>query len=224
MNERGEWPGYLSPTNAPADFLRRSSHVSGRILSNQDALTLNLRLEDGSIHRSGKGKGEEYQTVDFTTYDINLNIGQQAMPEARPKKASEISTAELLRDPAASSPLEGRKLAAELRKRLILPLAPMLFALVAVPLGIRVQRSGRGGGFALGLLVFLTYYLLQSFTETLAIEGGWPMAMLWLPTLFFCAGGLFLLLRTAREQSFFHPIGFLQFVRKVFRRQSLESR
>ena len=43
-------------------------------------------------------------------------------------------------------------LRAELHRRLALPVAPLLFALVGLPLGIHSSRSGRGGGFALGLL------------------------------------------------------------------------
>ncbi|MFA7535765.1 MAG: LptF/LptG family permease [Desulfuromonadales bacterium] len=52
----------------PSTILARK----GRILSNQEKLTLSLRLENGSIHRTGKVQAGEYQTVNFTTYDINL--------------------------------------------------------------------------------------------------------------------------------------------------------
>ena len=80
-------------------------------------------------------------------------------------------------------------------------MAPLLFALIGVPLGIRSQRSGRGGGFATGLVVFLLYYLLLSFAETLAVEGGLnPVPIIWAPNVLFFAGSLVLLYMSAQEK------------------------
>jgi lipopolysaccharide export system permease protein len=80
-------------------------------------------------------------------------------------------------------------------------MAPLLFALIGVPLGIRSQRSGRGGGFATGLVVFLVYYLLFSFAETLAVEGGLnPVPIIWAPNVLFLTGSLVLLYLSAQEK------------------------
>jgi lipopolysaccharide export system permease protein len=80
-------------------------------------------------------------------------------------------------------------------------MAPLLFALIGVPLGIRTQRSGRGGGFATGLVVFLIYYLLLSFAETLAVEGGLnPVPIIWAPNALFLTGSLVLLHMSAQEK------------------------
>jgi lipopolysaccharide export system permease protein len=70
---------------------------TGRVIPDRDALTLTLRLEDGAIHRRPIDKGRDnYQVIDFNTYDINLNLGQQ-LPDTpqRRKKESELSTSEL---------------------------------------------------------------------------------------------------------------------------------
>lgn len=182
---------------------------TGRIISDRDTLTLTLRLENGTIHRRPREVQQEtYQLVGFRIYDVNLNLGQQtAAMEDRPKKAKEMLTGELLaRLDTAVDAAERRGLQVELHQRLTLPFAPLLFALIGVPLGIQSQRSGRGGGFALGLAVFLVYYLLFSFGETLATEVAVPVfAALWLPNLLFLAGGGYLLVRTAQERRFLLP-------------------
>jgi lipopolysaccharide export system permease protein len=70
---------------------------TGRVIPDRSALTLTLRLEDGTIHRRPSDKGRDnYQVIDFSTYDINLNLGQQ-LPDTpqRRKKESELSTSEL---------------------------------------------------------------------------------------------------------------------------------
>ena len=89
----------------------------------------------------------------------------------------------------------------ELNERLILPLSPLIFALIAIPLGIRSHRSNRSGGLAWALLVFLVYYLLFSISKTMVIDNGWPPTLsMWSPTLIFLVMGCSLLHYTAQER------------------------
>jgi lipopolysaccharide export system permease protein len=173
----------------------------GSILRNKKDLVLTLRLRNGTIHRRPRDKGKDaYQTVSFSTYDISLNMGRH--PESRQRKISELSWTELRRAlrTADSSGRRNRYLA-EMQERLALPFAPLVFALIGLPLGIQSQRTGRGSGFAMALGVFLAYYLLLSFGETLAEKGGLSsVPLIWAPNLIFFFGGLFLLHRTAVER------------------------
>lgn len=191
----------------------------GRIVSDREALTLVLRLEDGSIHRRSTRERDAYQLVHFTSYDLQLNMGQASAPANRPKKMKELTLAELLHPPPAAPVAERRARAAQLHRRLALPLAPLLFALIGVPLGIQSHRSGRGGGFAIGLAVFLIYYLLHSLAETLTIEVGLPPAVtMWAPSLFFLIGGVYLLHLAAREKRLPFLASLLEKVRQIPRR------
>jgi lipopolysaccharide export system permease protein len=187
-------------TQHPAVILAQQ----GRVISDQHALTLTLRLENGSIHRSSTKKNS-YQIVKFTTYDLNLNIAQQLEKSGNPPlKPDEMGFHELFKKPPPGTPDKWQtKLAVEFHKRLILPLAPLIFALIGIPLGIQSHRSGRGGEFSLALAVFLSYYLSLSFMETLVIEAGFPAGIsLWLPNLIFLAGGIVLFQQTANEKRY----------------------
>lgn len=178
----------------------------GRVISDQDKRILTLRLENGTIHRRPVDKKTDtYQIIGFTTYDINLNMGQQLdNGSARQKKLREFPLPELwAKLQNAQTTEERRPLTVELHKRFALPLAPVVFALVGVPLGIRSQRSGKGGGFAIALAIFMAYYICATFAETLALESGFPpLPTLWAPNLLFLTAGLVLLQRAAREKSF----------------------
>lgn len=209
---------------APSVILARS----GRIIPDRNQMAVTLRLNDGSIHREPEGKkGETYQMVVFSSYDINLSLGQQ-LPnrENRYRKPSEYALGELLasRRAAPEGP-ERTSFDVELQRRLILPLAPLIFALIGVPLGIQSHRSGRGSGFSLALAVFLFYYMLLSLAQTLVEEKGFPVIpTLWAPTVLFIAGGLYLLQLTARE----HRLPLveslaerLRLIRRVLRRRGL---
>ncbi len=177
----------------------------GRIFSDPQALTLTLRIENGTVHRATPGK-EADQIIRFSTYDVNLNMGQQLeQAEKRPPKPAEIGSQELVQVLFSDneSPSEKTKLSIEFHSRLIFPLAPLLFALVGVPLGVHSQRSGRSGNFSVALLIFLGYYLSFSLAETLVAESGFPVALtLWVPSLIFLVGGLYLFQRAAQERPF----------------------
>ncbi|BCA79566.1 LPS export ABC transporter permease LptF [Desulfuromonas sp. AOP6] len=178
----------------------------GRIFSDPGNYTLTLRLEDGNIHRRPKSsQGNSYQTIGFSTYDISLSMGKEMEAGQTVKKKdkdfsfSELSTA--IRE--AKNEEELLRYRVQWHKRLVLPLAPLLFALIGIPLGIQSHRSGKGGGFAIGLIVFLVYYILFSFTKTLATEGIFPVIpTMWAPTILFFAGGLHLLHLAAMERRF----------------------
>jgi LPS export ABC transporter permease LptG/LPS export ABC transporter permease LptF len=70
----------------------------------------------------------------------------------------------------------------EIHKKFAIPFACVAFAFVGVPLGRRLRRGGRGGSFALSLLILLAYYLLLSSGETWAHDGRVdPAVAIWLP-------------------------------------------
>ncbi|MEA3465598.1 MAG: LPS export ABC transporter permease LptF [Thermodesulfobacteriota bacterium] len=190
----------------------------GKIYSDRTNGKILMHLQQGSIHRlQQRSETGVYQVVHFNSYDINLsfnNHGQQGSGKAL--KSKEMSTTELLKQIDITKEDKQLEYMVELNERLILPLSPLIFALVAIPLGIRSHRSNRGGGFAVALVVFLLYYLLLSISKTMVIENGWSLLVsMWGPIALFFTLSLALLHCTARErpvpgsQLFIHSINFI---------------
>ncbi len=178
----------------------------GLLVSDSLNRKLLLRLEQGAMHRQPQNNGNEtdegtYQILHFTSYDVNLDLGQQiTAAKQRRRKSKELNVTEL-QMAIDTAPAEKRQdLLAELHTRMVLPAAPFLFALLGIPLGIQPHRSGRGGNFALALGTFLCYYLLLSFAGTLVADAGWPAMTLWLPNFCFLFTGLYLLHLAAIER------------------------
>jgi len=183
---------------SPATIFARE----GRIVSDQERHTITLRLKDGDIHRRPtQEKAETYQIIHFATYDLQLKFDQDEEIQGA-RKPSEMSLAELRTGgTAAEEPRRRLELRTEFQQRFIHSFSPLLFALIAVPLGIRSHRSGRGAGFSIGLLVFLLYRMFLSFSETLVIEQHWPLLpTLWSPSLLFLLIGILLLRSAAYER------------------------
>ena len=191
-------------SSAPAIIIAEK----GILVSDSRSRKLLLRLEQGTMHRQPQENDNDniadkgtYQVLHFTSYDVNLDLEKQTTAgKKRRRKNKELNLTEL-QSAIDTAPAENRPdLLAELHTRLVLPAAPLLFALLGVPLGIQPHRSGRGGNFALALGIFLCYYLLLSFADTLVADAGWPAATLWLPNLVFFLTDLYLLHRAAIER------------------------
>jgi len=65
----------------------------------------------------------------------------------------------------------------ELHSRLALPCASLVLSALALPLGIRRARSGKGAGFAISLLVIVLYWAIFTFTRDQALAGRLPATL-----------------------------------------------
>jgi lipopolysaccharide export system permease protein len=179
----------------------------GQLLADERAHSVNLRLYDGFIFTNPDGGGE-YDKTDFNVYDVSLDLGHAlGAVEQRERDPSEMRTKEL-RGRIAELRSGGEPALAErveLERRLSVPFASLVFALVGVPLGLQPVRAVRSRGLALSLGIILLYYLMLSGGETLGRQGRAPITLaLWMPNLVLGAVGLYLFLRAARERP---PVG-----------------
>jgi len=128
-----------------------------------------------------------------------MNITTKKLPKSELELTIELSVDEMkpFLEKAAV-----RELAIEVHKKLSIPLSCIFFALLAMPLGIRSHRSVKSKGFAVGLIVVSSYYLLRIGGEAL-VETGYlsPAIGVWTPNFIFALVGIFLLYITNREIS-----------------------
>jgi lipopolysaccharide export system permease protein len=71
--------------------------------------------------------------------------------------------------------------------------------LLAIPLGIRPQRSSSGAGFGISIAIVFGFYVVT--TICLAVGQSYPassLVMAWLPNILFSATGLWLLRQAAK--------------------------
>ncbi|WP_020676547.1 LPS export ABC transporter permease LptF [Geopsychrobacter electrodiphilus] len=188
----------------PANIIARQ----GQFIHDAQNKTLTLRLKDGTIHHLESGKTDSYQTVGFSTYDISLDLSKGlAVNAERSKSLGEYSPSQLISAKRQTTDKRmATRLAVELHKRISTSVAPLVFALIGIPLGLQSNRSGKGAGFSLALGIALSYYVLLNISATLASKGGVPPAFaLYLPNLLFISAGILLINRTAREKQFSWP-------------------
>jgi LPS export ABC transporter permease LptG/LPS export ABC transporter permease LptF len=173
-----------------------------------------IRLEEVVTH--------QFSRSDPETYRINRTRSQLFRPNMRGGGQvrfrlgmGERETSELIHflrggtlrsldereDPLKQSDLEveRRHAAVELNKRLSIPFACVVFAFLALPLGVGSRSGGRGRGFVVSVGVVLFYYLVNNQGEMMAMEGRVPPWLgVWLPNIVLMVVALFLMRRMGR--------------------------
>jgi lipopolysaccharide export system permease protein len=170
----------------------------GTLISDPRAHSIEFHLKDGSIHRSAEGGG--YRMVDFQEY--NLRVALSKPGAVLEKGESEMTLAELSDPPPRR--FDAKQLLTmqlEYHSRLALPFSCLVFALLAMPLGIQNRRSGKAAGFSLSIGILLLYYIALSAFKTLGERSILPPSLAcWAPNLLFLVLAVYLFYKTAAEE------------------------
>jgi LPS export ABC transporter permease LptG/LPS export ABC transporter permease LptF len=132
---------------------------------------LEIDLREGVSHSYRSDSPESYRTYLFRRYVPALlespsylraleRPPDRTVQNMSPRELiQEVRVAKLEKDPVIR-PFRIRNAQVELQQRIALPFACLLFAVLAMPLGMTRVRTGKGAGFALSLLVILVYWVI----------------------------------------------------------------
>lgn len=182
-----------------------------------------LNLQDTTTHQLRPNEPNSYRKNDNNELKIRLRQPTADLNERVRLGVRETTTGELLRRnhvDADTTADDIREAQVELNKRVAIPAAAVVFALVAFPLGIRNRRGGKGFGLTASVLLVVAYYFLLNNGELLATSGKVPvMVGIWLPNTILLALGTALFRRAARgERGGGHDVSVVRrFSSAVFR-------
>lgn len=148
-------------------------------------------LERGAIYLIGEGG----ITTRFEEMRVALARTPRQIAAAR-RDPSEMTIRELRQQVAAlqAAGESAIRYAVSLHAKIALPTSSLIFTLLAVPLGLRQQRSGRSTGLGLTVLVLLGYYFMMSITLSMGERGRLaPFWAAWMPNIAAAGAGGYLL-------------------------------
>ncbi len=194
---KGVFLADLTDPSAPRISLAREG-----LLVSQGSDTLDLHLTNGSTHETPDPKNpDQYQISTFETTDIPIQIpASQNSQEHEPTSLAEIKFADLLRVAPTADPVTRRWHLIEYHRRVALPTACIVLALVGIPLGLSSKKGGKSSGFVVTILLVFLYYSISLIGVSFARQGRLsPAAGVWLADFVFLAGGVFLLWQSERR-------------------------
>ncbi len=171
------------------------------LLISQDANTLHLHLTNGSTHEADAKQADHYQISTFQETDIPIQLPRnESGPSKNTAPMTAMRTADLLNPASTTDAVTERWYLIEFHRRLALPTACLVLALVGIPLGLSSKKGGKSSGFVLTILLVFAYYSFSLIGVSLAKEGRVPPILgVWLANLVFLSAGVFLLRQVERR-------------------------
>ncbi len=193
---KGVFLADLTDPSAPSIILAREG-----LLVSQGAETLDLHLTNGSTHETDPKNPDQYTIDSFEVTDLPIQVpSSQANQEHEPTSLGEVKFSDLLRSAPNADPATRRWNLIEYHRRLSLPTACIVLALVGIPLGLSSKKGGKSSGFVLTILLVFLYYSLSLIGVSLARQGRVsPAAGVGLADFLFFVGGVFLLWQSERR-------------------------
>jgi lipopolysaccharide export system permease protein len=185
----------------------------GRFSFDAQNATAHLQLEAGDMHfESPESAQDHYRRISFATFDYSFDMSAMLGSDSSRIHPKQMRTAEILQVLKYFDSHDGRAPAdvrvktrtpyeIQLHRRIALPFAPLLFALVGTPLGLRRSKGARSWGALICVGLVFIYYALLSFGSFLVERGALPASLaMWVPNFGFAAVAVPLLYRARRAE------------------------
>ena len=175
----------------------------GSISSDPNQMSLQLHLIDGSMIMVGKDL-ESSKMLRFDSYDLNMDLSDITNGfSSRSKSRKEMSISELRHQlkKTKTGTVGYNKFTMELQRKFSIPFACLLLGIIGFPLGLMTRSKGRSWGTALGIAIFVIYYILLSGADSLGRTGRLnPVLAMWIPNMVMGAATYVLFWHKARDK------------------------
>jgi len=194
------WKGvFLADISTPGS--PRIWQAEQGVLVSEGPTHLHLHLVNGSTHESDPTEPDHYQISSFQQTDIPIEVPAVAnKQDVEPVPMGEMDTRSLLQEARKAPAATARWYLIEFHRRLALPTACLVLALVGIPLGLSSKKGGKSSGFVLAIALVFLYYSASLVGLSLARQGRVSAGLgVWLADILFLLGGAFLLWRAERR-------------------------
>jgi len=131
---------------------------------------------------------------------LPISLDELYEKEKKQPSRSAMSIEQLINQLNSGTTREQSESRTEINKRFSFPFACVAFAIIAVPLGVTAHRRETSVGFAMGLIVAITYFFFVIIADTLRGDPKvHPEILIWVPNVLFIVLGTILFRRLARQ-------------------------
>lgn len=219
-----QWRGVFLAEAGGESGSRLTLAESAIVIAEPKQGKLELHLQGGTTHEFSRADANRYAVTAFGQSDWPIEASELVSAQPRQRSNPERSMKELL----AQNGTGWREARVELYTRLTFPVACLVFALVAVPLGAQPRRGGRAAGSLLAVVLIASYYLLLIMGAGLARQGTVsPAAGVWMANVILAVLGLTLLPRMEQfrgESRWLRSFGYLRTWIRLQRRRRAHAR
>jgi len=219
ITQDNEWKNIIVYFSEPRDEPMIVFAKSGRINFFPEHKSAYLELFEGVQHTYPLAEPEKYRMIAFERLEKDVDVTSFFPTQSAEKSVREKNIKELLSDyqgleremeelsPKQRETVEGWRMdrsmrlhRIEIQKKISIPFACFIFALLGLPLGASTRKGGRTSGFTLSIGIIIAYYVLITAGEQLAKEGKITAGMgMWGANIIIGLCAIFLFVRSVRE-------------------------
>jgi lipopolysaccharide export system permease protein len=208
---RDFWGWELDSQNRVRRFARAESAL---IKYDENENKLVVTLQDAQIEERDRNDPENYSrhnlTPGFGQFPFDLPLTKLTGERSVNRKLKDLTFVQLmsewtrLQKPAADVPKDEQakqimRVQITIQEKFATAFSVLSFALVAIPLGIKVSRKETSANLGLGLLLALGYYFATVMAGLFDNSPAWrPDLLIWLPNIAFQGVGLWLFYKVDR--------------------------
>jgi len=213
------WKGVFIADTTDRDSPKITLAGNGLLTSDPASNRLTVHLDQGTTHEIDPQNPQQYSAVSFSEMDIPIAVEQPTGAVETRRTPPFLPLRSLWN--AARNPADAevqRAARVELHYRMALPVASLVLALVAIPLGLFTRKGGKPLGVMLTILLVFVYYMIMALGLSLARQGRiHPALGLWLANTVFGLVGVLMLanLRRVRGRLMLIQERFQEFVRHM---------
>jgi lipopolysaccharide export LptBFGC system permease protein LptF len=152
-----------------------------------------FNLFNGFWQKPNPEKPQDLVHLNFQAYRFSVDMDNKAIPFGQSLR--EMNARELRAEINAyrKNMMPTNFLETEYWMRYVLAAAPLVFTFVGIPLGLILEKGGKGIGFGVSLLVIFFYYILLVSGINLSEKGlAMPVLIMWLPDITIVGLGVWL--------------------------------
>ena len=138
------------------------------------SLGITFLLSEGRIEQVDPKDPTRWTYTRFKDYQLFIPMGNSQSTSERALEEMDNPELRAEIERLKSKHLPYPVLACQMHLRWAMAVTPILFALLGIPLAIRLHRGGRSLGFGLSLLIVVLYYVLVMGGTWLGQRGQWP--------------------------------------------------
>lgn len=174
----------------------------GEIISSPSDKTLRIKLYKGMSDEPNPDDPSAFYKLNFETFELPpIYLGKENPQQKIEKKIRELRLDELIYHLRYDSAVKAdrdlrREYQAAFHKKISFAFAPLVFALVGLPIALISRRGEATISFALALGIVAIYYVLFVWGKAMVVERGLdPFLAMWLPNVILALAGAFLMKR-----------------------------
>ncbi len=159
------------PDNSIWVVTARSGRIDSSVEKSELVLSDAMRTKIPAAEATGP---KSYVVERLDQLRIAINTGRAEIIKSLSRNEAtveELEWGDLKQRTLLSDPVASREAQRIIHRKFALSVSPFLFALLGGALGMRVRRGGRSIGILLSIVIFIVYYLVSLFSESLARAG-----------------------------------------------------